>query len=377
MQEGIFAGMYNITAMKNEPKKTKSIPGKYKAFIYVILIIAISLALFVLSKPWRQDRLLGPEDIKNNATGIAVKPDSAGTEISLKEKKEPGNDNTDKSRHPIPGRTGNDPEESEKMKIKMKQLKKEVKEKIKKFPGKVGLVIYETGTGKKIGINTDEVFESASLVKIPIMLEVYNRMRDGKITEDDLVMLRDYHKVGGSGVLKNRKSGTKWKVSKLIELMIEESDNTATDMLIELLGMKAIEKSAKEHGMKDTTLRRKIYAFEEIDRGKDNLTTPQDMFLILKELYEGEKIESKYRAKMLNILKGQKRNDIIPRHLPKNVECAHKTGGLAGTLHDCGIVYPARGNPYILVLMSKNVADEELAKDIFADISKMVHRHLK
>ncbi|MCD4784265.1 MAG: class A beta-lactamase-related serine hydrolase [Candidatus Eremiobacteraeota bacterium] len=359
--------------MKNKSEETKLPDGRYKALVYVILVIAISFALFILSKPWRQGRLIGPEEILNNATGLAGSSSSHNTTTpSRTEKKRTDEEDAHNNDPFVAKRANNESQKLEKRKIKMKQLKKELEKRIKKFPGKVGLVLYKTGTGERIEINAGEVFESASLIKIPIMLEVYNQIRDGKITEDDVVVLKNSHKVGGSGVLKNRKAGSKWKVSKLIELMIIDSDNTATDMLIELAGMEEIEKSTKEHGMKDTTLRRKIYAFEEIDRGKDNYTTPQDMFFILKELYEEEKIDGKVRAKMLIILKDQKRKDMIPKYLPNGVECAHKTGGLSGILHDCGIIYPVKGAPYILILMSKNVTNENLAKQVFANISKKV-----
>lgn len=359
--------------MKNKSEKTKLPGGKFKTLIYIILVIAISLALFILSKPWRQDRLIGPEDIRNNATGLTGNSNfhNTTTPFTIEKKEMEKGIMNNGSRVPA-GNPENETGNIKKLDPNMKELEKEIKKRTKKFPGKVGLILYKTGTGEKIEINADEVFESASLVKIPIMLEIYNQMRDGKITEDDVVVLKNSHKVGGGGVLKKKKAGSKWKVSKLIELMIVESDNTATDMLIELAGMEEIEKSAKEHGMKDTTLQRKIYAFEEIDRGKDNYTTPRDMFLIFKELYEGEKIESKCRAKMLNILKEQKRNDMIPKYLPDDVECAHKTGGLSGILHDCGIIYPVKGDPYILILMGKNITDEKLAKQVFANISKKV-----
>jgi len=257
--------------------------------------------------------------------------------------------------------------------IDYKKLSKKLEKASKKLPGTMGLILYDISSGKTIEINPDDVFESASLVKILIMVEVYEQIGEGRITPNTEIELKDKDRVGGSGVLKNEPAGSKWKVSRLLELMIAESDNTATDMLIDLVGMKSVDKTIKKLGLRKTALRRKIFDFDQIARGRDNLTTPGDMLILLKEIHGGEIIDKAHRAAMIGILKNQKRNSMIPRHLPKGVECAHKTGSLLGILHDCGIIYPSDGNDYILILMGKDITDPEKAERMFADISKAIY----
>jgi beta-lactamase class A len=158
--------------------------------------------------------------------------------------------------------------------------------------------------------------------------------------------------------------------------MITKSDNTATDMLINLVGMENVEETAGKFGMKNTTLQRKIYDFEQIDQGRDNLTTPEDMYFLFYNLYEDKDLSEASGEELVNILKGQKNMKMIPKYLPENVSCAHKTGGLTGIVHDCGIIYPPSGKPYILILMGKNVTDTEGAEEKFAILSKKIYYYI-
>ena len=308
---------------------------------------------------------MGPEDVKN----------SPSTTISENVTKPESMKKTTEDRLIMPKSPPINQEKTSR-KVDYIKLEKELKAEVKKFPGTVGLIFYDLSNNKKIEINPNEVFESASLVKLPVMVEIYNQVDKDKIKPGMELTLRKSDKVGGSGVLKNKPAHSLWKVSKLVELMIVQSDNTATDMLINLAGMEDVEKTARSLGMKKTTLKRKIFAFHEIDKGKDNYTTPNDMLILLKELNNGNKIKKEYREKMLEILKNQKRNSMLPRNLPKGAKCAHKTGSLLGILHDVGIIYPPKEKPYILILMGENVTDQKLGEKVFADISGKVYKYL-
>lgn len=363
--------------MKNPDSGKKEDNKKSRANIPLTLaVVVLVIVLFALSKPYRFDRLLGPEE-GNQSTG-------AGEGIESYGKNEKGTPTAPYRPGKYKGYPGSGKmppkkeksEEVKKGKMNMKKLEGIIRKDLEKFPGKAGVIVFfpeMKGPGNKVEINPDEIFESASLVKIPIMAEVFHQIREEKITGEQEIILQDSHKAGGSGVLKNEPAGSGWKVSRLVELMISESDNTAADMLIELAGIKAVEDYAGELGMKKTTLRRKIYDFDQIDLGNDNYTTPRDMLAIFWELYGGEKIDGRDRAGMLNILKGQKRNNVIPRYLPPEASCAHKTGGLLGIVHDCGIIYPPGKSPCILILMGKEVRDDKVAEDVFAGVSRSVY----
>lgn len=262
-------------------------------------------------------------------------------------------------------------------KINKKALEKALREESEKFPGFLSVAVYDFNSDTLVEIEAGEVMESASLVKLPIMMEAFRCVNEGKLDLHKTVELQESHKAGGSGKLKNKKAGASVTVQKLTELMIVESDNTAANMMTELLGMEPVEKTCIAIGMKNTTMKRKIYDFDMIDKGFDNLTTARDMTLFFRTLYEGSFAGPKESAEMLNILKRQTRNHLIPKLLPKEVQCAHKTGGLQGVVHDCGIVYPPGGSPYIAVLMSKNVTGEKQAEEALSRISLKIYNYLK
>jgi beta-lactamase class A len=257
---------------------------------------------------------------------------------------------------------------------KMKVL---IEKEAKNLQGTVGIIFHDFESGCHVEINPEEVFESASLVKVPIMIETYRKMARGDTSLYHEIVLQDYHKVGGAGILKNKPAESRWTVKKLLELMITESDNTATDMLIELVGMDPVNRCCREMGLHHTTLHRKIYDFDRIDEGKDNLTSPRDMYKIFRMLYDGSWISKAHREEILGILKRQKRNTMIPRYLPREISCAHKTGGLIGIIHDCGIVYPRGRKPYILILMSRDVKDQARGENGFATMSKKIFEQVE
>lgn len=265
------------------------------------------------------------------------------------------------------------PHSSEEISVDYGKLKAILQKDIETFPGTVGLVFYDMKRDEKIEINSDDVFEAASLVKVPIMLDIYLKVSRGELKMEDKIELIDTVKTGGAGILKDKPSGTFWTVKDLVSLMISKSDNTATDMLIDLAGMENVENTVKAMGLKRTTLRRKIYDFAQVDMGRDNVTSPEDMFLLFYNLYNSKDIQEVYRKEMLDILKSQENRKMIPKYLPSESMCAHKTGGLTGIVHDCSIVYPSARQPYILVLMGKNVTDTEKAEDVFANMSRDVY----
>jgi beta-lactamase class A len=354
--------------MENETPLTKTaeirIRKKRKLRIFrvaaalVILIGLISLIFFSISGAMKRHRIASSSH-KPSATSSLVPPaEKSPVATKVPETKV----------SPLPT-----PKISPKIVVGEKELKKEIEKELKGFPGIAGIALYDLQTKNKVEIRAKESFEAASLIKIPIMIEAYKNIASGSLRADKEIELKESDKVGGAGDLKTKKAGTRMSVEKLVELMITKSDNTATDLLIKMLGMDNIENTVNHMGMKKTTLKRTIYDFAAINKGKDNITTPEDMETILRELYEGNNIAEQYRGVMLNILKNQDNKKIIPKFLPSNIQIAHKTGSLSGTVHDCGIIYPPDRKPYILVLMSKNVSNNSKAEKQLAEVSKKVY----
>lgn len=243
------------------------------------------------------------------------------------------------------------------------------------FPGQAGIALLIPSRGIALYRRPDEVFPSASLVKVPILVTVYCLAGKGVLSPYESMTLRDSDRREGSGELKSAPAGTRYSVRQLAKVMIIDSDNTATDMLIRRMGMGPVNGRMRQLGLSHTTLERTIFDFDAIDQGRDNLTTPREMAALFSALAAGKLADGDGTAEMLQILKGQRRRDMIPAGLPAGIPVAHKTGELAGVLHDCGIIEEPSGR-VILCLLGREVSDSKAAATVWADTARQVHAAL-
>lgn len=205
---------------------------------------------------------------------------------------------------------------------------------------------------------------SASLIKIPIMIEAFNQKNQGILDFNEPVTIRHSQSVEGGSVY-NLPDGTVLTVNQLIELMIVQSDNTACNILIDKLKMENVNAMIKKLNCPDTILQRKMMDFEAVKHGRQNYTTVTDMANILEKLYNKQCLDPESDKAMLEILQRQEDNTIIPAQLPHHIKIAHKTGELDGMNYDCGIIY-GQSHTYILCMMAEKVKDEPRA---FFDMS--------
>lgn len=215
-------------------------------------------------------------------------------------------------------------------------------------PG-VAVGFQQLGSEKRLLLGEQRSYEAASLVKLPILVELYRRAEAGQLSLDEEMTFEERFRVGGSGEIGQGPAGTRWTLAELGRLMIVKSDNVASDMLLERLGMDLIQRSMGELGLQDTTVQRTIFDFEAIDAGRDNLTSTRDMVRLLALIADQELPGSKA---MRTVLEQQTKNELIPAGLPPLTRVAHKTGELTGLLHDAGIVSTPQGD-YILVLLGE------------------------
>lgn len=217
--------------------------------------------------------------------------------------------------------------------------------------------------------NEDVLFPAASMIKIPILIELLRRHDKGDISLETEVRLKDKDKVGGAGVLKELHSGLSLSLEDLAYLMIIISDNTASNMLIDVLGMESINQTIKKMGLVHTSLKRKLMVSPDLP--PVNFTTPRETLILLQSLEEGSFLSPASSEKAIKILLKQQYNEKIPFYLPREVKVAHKTGEITGVRHDAGIVFlPQR--TYILALFTKDVEDGRQADQIIARISRCI-----
>ncbi|MCA1668512.1 MAG: class A beta-lactamase-related serine hydrolase [Thermomicrobia bacterium] len=271
----------------------------------------------------------------------------------------------------------------------------------------VGVYARHFGSGREIAVNAEQRFPTASTIKVPILFALYRKAAAGEIDLTQRVTLEEMHRTAGSGVLQDLDVGLQPTVHDLATLMITVSDNQATDMLYQLLGGDAIQQVATEVGMTETrtprTIRALLYDMVGMDErnpahtyamnrellrtgarnaggwalnvGDDNdVSTPADMVTLLVRIHRGEDPSRAACDAMIDILKRQKFNTILPLLLPAEIEIAHKTGSLHGVRNDVGIVYASAesGGPYAVAIMSRNLADPIAGGRTLADISRAV-----
>lgn len=205
---------------------------------------------------------------------------------------------------------------------------------------------------------------SASLIKIPILIEAFHQKNQEMLDFNEQVIIRHSQTVEGGSVY-NLPDGTILTISQLLELMIVQSDNSATNILIDKLGMSSVNAMIKKLGCPDTVLQRKMMDFEAVKQGRQNYTSVKDMTKILEKLYSLQCLDPESDKAMLEILQRQEDNTIIPAQLPHHIKIAHKTGELDGMNYDCGIIY-GQSHDYILCIMAENVKNEPQA---FYDMS--------
>lgn len=255
-------------------------------------------------------------------------------------------------------------------------LKVKIEGLISKLNGEVGVVVKNVKTGEIIMFNEDMVFPSASIIKLPIIWELFRKIESKDISLDNEVALQECSKVGGFGILKELHNGLNLSIKDLATLMIILSDNVATNVLIDLLGMENINQSSKDIGTKNTILQRKMMDGEAKKKGLDNFTSPIDVSNILEKFLTSYELSNVSRNKIIDILKRQQCNNKLPVLIDKDIAFAHKTGDLPGVEHDAGILF-LNNTEIIVVVLTKNLKDNTEGIKFNNNIGKIVYDYFK
>jgi len=232
----------------------------------------------------------------------------------------------------------------------------EIKNLTRDLLGTYGVYVYRFGDGNEYGVHQGEIFPAASLAKLPVILTLYQEAEAGKLSLETKYKLLAADKRGGAGILQSRPAGEVYTYRKLAELMGQYSDNTANNILVKILGPEKIQQTIDSLGMKKTN-------FAEYE------TTPQDIGLFFRKLYEGGVVTPQHKEEILKFLTKTGFEDRIPAGVPEEVRVAHKIGTEIGVFSDAGIVFGQK--PFVLVIMSKNAREAE-AKEALPKIAKAV-----
>ena len=234
------------------------------------------------------------------------------------------------------------------------------KEKTKNLSGVYGLYVVNLKTGFSYGVNEKEIFEPASLNKLPLMIAMYLQAEDGSLDLDTKYELKNSDKVSGSGSLFSKPEGSEFSYRELIEYMGKESDNTAFNIAKGILDEEFINETVYKVGMDDTVI-----------MGEDQKTTPQDIGIFFEKAWAENLISAEHKDELLSYLTDTIYESWIPEGVPDTTRVSHKFGKETHVVNDAGIVFA--DDPFVLVILSKGVVERE-ADVVFPELAEMVHR---
>lgn len=288
----------------------------------------------------------------------------------------------------------------------LEQIQKEAED----FNGILGVSVKHLGTGESSFLNGDRVFPTASVFKVPVIVEFFRQVDRGEIDLDEQVLLSKRDKVPGSGVLKELSEGMPVSYRDLLNLMMIVSDNTATDLVVKRVGFDNINAAMKEFGLEKTRVTKycrdilfdlvelndldpeemTIDVFREAAENgeysgswslgvEDNdVSTPNEMNHLLELINNGEAASKESCEKILDIMsKCQTGNYRIPKYLPqKKLLLQRKTGSLPGIRNDVGIVtMKESGGKYCLTCFTMEAEDIYTAEEVIARVSQVVYEY--
>jgi len=239
-------------------------------------------------------------------------------------------------------------------------------------PSLTGLMAVDLSSGESISINENIIFTQASAIKIPILMEVYKQAHEKKFALSDIRTLSPSNTVAGSGILNVMVDPVNLSIRNLCVLMIGLSDNSATNTLIELVGIKNVTNTMQSLGFSNTRLQRKMIDQPASLRNEENISTPAEAVRIMKLLHEGKFIDKSTSEEILSILKNNPiANSKIADGIPANVKIAFKPGGMGGVSTEWAIVYLSN-RPYAIAIM-ENYKTSATPSNIISALSKRVY----
>lgn len=244
--------------------------------------------------------------------------------------------------------------------------------------GVMGIFVKDLTSGQHFEVNADTVFPQASSIKIPLLIELMRQAQSGKLNLNDRVEIHRAGLVGGSGVLQFLSDGgSAISLHDLAVLMVVLSDNSATNLLIDRVGMDNVNTMLDGLGLRQTRLARKMIDIDAERADRENRSTPRQMGTLVEMLNEGKLLDSIHTRMTLEILEYPKESP-IRAGVPEGVTVAEKPGSLNGAQCDSGIVF-LEGHPYVISVMTAyNTSDGDSAitavsRRVFSYFDRIAH----
>jgi beta-lactamase class A len=262
---------------------------------------------------------------------------------------------------------------TEKEQILWQKLEAIISEADRNLDGVLGVAILDLSTGQKYLLHADEVLPTASSIKIAILAEFYRQVQQGKLKFTDLYTLQQADLVGGSGIAEALTPGvTRLTLRDVAALMISVSDNSATNIIIDRIGLENVNALLDSLGLTHTRLRRKMMDLKAAGEGRENVATPREMMTLLEDLYRGKVLNKQLTEDFFKLLSIHKES-YIPRELPEDLRVANKPGELEGVRNDSGIVFTGN-RPFVISVMTTYLRRERDGGEAIIRIATTAYR---
>ncbi|MBV8476209.1 MAG: serine hydrolase [Acidobacteria bacterium] len=239
--------------------------------------------------------------------------------------------------------------------------------------GVLGLAILDLTSGQTLFLHGDDVFPQASSIKVAILAMLYRQAQDGKLKLTDPYTVQAADMVPDSNIMLGLTPGiTRVTNRDLATMMVAVSDNAASNVLIDRVGMEDVNRLMDALALRHTRLRRKMMDIKAATEGRENVSTPREMMTLLQDVYAGKVVNRQLSDDLLKILSTPKES-FIPRELPEDVRIANKPGELEGVRNDSGIVF-AQNRPYIICVMTTYLHSERAGEEAISRISAAAYR---
>jgi beta-lactamase class A len=257
---------------------------------------------------------------------------------------------------------------TEKQKALWEKLESTIHDVDQHLDGVMGVAIEDLNNGDQFFLHENEVFAQASSIKIAVLAELYLQAQQGKLKLTDLYTVQASDLVPDSDIMGGLTPGvTRITLRDLATMMIAVSDNSATNVLIDRVGMENVNALLDSLGLSHTRLRRKMMDLDAAKQGRENISTPREMMMLLDAIYHGKVLNKDSTADFFKILSTNK-DSWIPRDLPADVKSANKPGALEGVRNDSGIVF-VEGRPYVICVMTAFLTNEREGEQAISKIS--------
>ncbi len=238
-------------------------------------------------------------------------------------------------------------------------------------------------------INEHTPFHAASTMKVPVMMECYRQAHEGRLDLNDSLRVDNSFQsiVDGSRYALDPADDSHEAlyhhleaprpIRELMRVMITDSSNLATNLLVETVGPENVTRTMQKLGADGIQVRRGVEDLKAFQQDLNNTVTAHGLLVLFEHIARGTAVSEDACAEMIEILNAQKHTDMIPARLPDAVEVAHKTGWITGVRHDAGIIFVPDGPTYVLVLLSRDLSDVPAGVDALARLSRVVYDGLE